>query len=156
MLGIFFLLNDIPGIGGFFSVILAFAPFLLNLGAIILCLLSLSMLFFVAPAVALKGLNGIQISQLVMKRFQKDFFMNLLLAGIATFPFVFVMMLLLLAAFVTGSICYTCDNSLYITLQWFFIMIPFTAILAPAVIFYFNFAAEAHVLLLKQPSQRTI
>ncbi len=155
MLGIFFLLNDIPGIGGFFGVILSFAPFLLNLGAIVLCLLSLSMLFFVAPAVALKGLDGMQISQMVVNRFKRDVFTNLLLAGIATFPFAFMMLVLLLAAFVTGSICYSCEQSPYMILQWFFMMIPFTAVLAPAVVFYFNFAAEAHVFMQKQALKRT-
>lgn len=147
LLGIFFLLNDIPGIGGFFSIILSFAPFLLNLGAIILCALSLSMLYFVAPAIALKGFNGIQLSQSIVRRFQRDTFFNLLLAFIAIFPFALLMGLLLLAGFLTGAVCYTCDNPSYVILQWFFMMIPFTAILAPAVIFFFNFAAEAHVML---------
>lgn len=150
MMGVFFLLNDIPGVGGFFSVMLAFAPFILNLGAIVLCLLSLSMLFFVTPAIALKGLDGVQISQMILSRFKKDLFINLLLAGIATLPFACMMIILLLAAFLTGSVCDSCENSPYLILQWFFIMIPFTAVLAPAVVFYFNFAAESHVLMQKQ------
>jgi hypothetical protein len=39
------------------------------------------------------------------------------------------------------------DDSLHIVLQWFFIMLPFTALLSPAVVFFFNFATEAHVFL---------
>lgn len=150
LLGIFFLLNDIPGIGGFFGVILSFAPFLLNLGALILCILNLSMLFFVAPVVALRGLNRIHLSQMLTKRFQRDAFFNLFLGIIAVMPFITLFGLLVVTAALTGTFCYTCDNSLYVILQWFFIMIPFTAILAPAVIFFFNFAAESHVLLQKQ------
>lgn len=154
MLGVFFLLNDIPWVGGFFSAVLAFAPFLLNLGAIVLCLLSFALLFFVAPAIALKGLNGAQVSQMVAGRFRADIFMSLLLASIATVPFVVLMAILLLAAFFTGQICYTCENTIYIVLQSFFMMLPFTAVLAPAIIFYFNFAAEAHVLFQKSHQKR--
>lgn len=150
MLGIFFLLNDIPLIGHFFGVILAFAPFLLNVGALTLCLISLSMLFLVVPAVALKGLSRVQLSQLVAKRFQSDTFFNCLLAAIASFPLLCLFGLLTLAAIITESICYTCENPLYITMQSFFIMIPFMMLLSPAVVFFFNFAAEAHVLLQKQ------
>jgi hypothetical protein len=150
LLGIFFLLNELPGVGTFFGVILAFAPFLINLGSLILCVLSLSMLFFITPIVALKGLNGIQISQTLTRRFQQDLFFNLFLAAIATLPLLLIVGLLTAAAALTGAICYTCDYPLYVTLQWFFVMIPFTALLTPAMVFFFNFAAEAHVLLQKQ------
>lgn len=147
MLGIFFLLNDIPSFGGFFSVVLAFAPFLLNLGSLVLCIISLCLLFFVTPVVALLGLNRLQLSQLLTKRLQNDIFFNVLLATIATMPLLFVGGLLTLSAFLTGAVCYPCENPLYITMQWFFIMIPFAALLSPAVVFFFNFAAESHVLL---------
>lgn len=150
LLGIFFLLNDIPVVGGLFSVTLAFAPFLLNLGALMLCLLSISTLFFVAPVVALKGINRIQLSQVIAKRIQQDMFLNLFLATIAALPLLILSGILVLAAFLTGAICYNCPEPSYIILQWFFVMIPFTAILSPAVIFFFNFAAESHVLIRKQ------
>lgn len=150
LLGVFFLLNEIPGIGVFFGVILAFAPFLLNLASLFLCIVSLSMLFFVAPVVALKGLNGIQVSQTLTHRLQRDVFLNLFLATIAAMPLLLLLALLTASALLTGAVCYTCNHPLYITLQWFFVMIPFTAILTPAVIFFFNFAAESYVLLQRQ------
>lgn len=146
MLGVFFLLNSIPVVGEFFGVVLAFAPFLLNLGAIVLCVTSLAILFFVTPAIALRGLNSAQISSLVTKRFQQDVFLNLALVSIGMLPLIFVLALLISAAFLTGTVCFTCVDAVHIVLQWFFVMIPFTALLAPAVIFFFNFAAEAHVL----------
>ena len=34
--------------------------------------------------------------------------------------------------------------------QWFFIMLPFAILLAPAVVFFFNFSAECHALMLKK------
>ncbi len=148
-LGVFFLLKEIPGVGPFFSAILAFGPFLINLGSLILCLLSLAILFFVTPIIALKGLNRIQIPQTLSKRLKSDIFSNVVLAMIATFPLWVIVGFLTLAAWMTGSICFACDTPLHQILQWFFTMIPFTAVLTPVVIFFFNFSAESHVLMMR-------
>lgn len=146
LLGVFFLLKEIPVAGPIFSAVLVFAPFLLNLGSLILCLMSLALLFIVTPVIALKGLNRIHIAQTLSKRIKEDVFTNFILSIIATFPLWVIVGFLTLAAWMTGSICFTCETSFQQILQWFFIMIPFTAVLTPAVIFFFNFSAEAHVL----------
>lgn len=148
-LGLFVLLKEIPTLGDFFGVIFAFGPFLLNLGSIILGLLSIAMLFFITPILALNGLSRIRVSQLLVKRFKGDMFSNIFLATIALLPFLVYFAVLLFAAILTGSVCYACSNEMYALLQSFIIMIPFAALLAPAVVFFFNFAAEAHVLILK-------
>lgn len=149
LLGIFVLLKEIPGIGDFFGVILAFGPFLINLGSLILGVLSISMLFFVTPVLALHGLNRMRVTQIIVRRLKGDMFSNIFLAFVASLPLLFFIGLLTLAAFLTGTVCYACTNPFHTVLQWFFIMIPFTALLAPAVVFFFNFAAEAHVLIQK-------
>lgn len=149
LLGIFFLLNEVPVAGEFFGVILSFAPFLINLGSLVLCVLSIAILFFMAPVIALRGANRMTVSHVVVNRLKKDLFTNIFLALIATFPLLFFVMLLSLAAFLTGTVCFNCDNPIHTVLQWFFIMIPFTVLLSPAVVFFFNFAAESHVLLQK-------
>src|SRR5208337_3939660 len=41
LLGIFVLLKEIPGIGDLFGVLLSFGPFLINLGSLLLCVISL-------------------------------------------------------------------------------------------------------------------
>lgn len=146
MLGIFVLLQQIPGVGEFFAVILSFGPFLLNLGSLVLCLLNLAMLFFVTPIIALKGLNRIRVTEILVRRLKGDAFSNVFLGIISIFPLLFISGLLVLAAFMTGSMCSSCVSPLHNVIQWFFIMIPFTALLTPAVVFFFNFAAEAHVL----------
>jgi hypothetical protein len=150
LLGIFVLLSEIPAIGEFFGAILAFGPFLINLGSIVLCVMSLAILFFIAPLIAFKGLEGGIVSQLMIKRLEKDPFANFILMLMALLPLALVITLLMLAALLTGSLCLDCHNSLQTILKWFFIMLPFTAFLTPAVIFFFNFAAEAHVLMQKQ------
>ena len=147
LLGMFILLIKTPVVGDFFGVVLAFGPFLLNLGSIVLALLSLAMLFLLTPIVALKGLNRIRVTQMLVDRIKADPFSNIVLAFFALLPLLFVSGLLLLAAYMTGSVCQSCDSPLHNTLQWFFVMIPFTALLTPAVVFFFNFAAEAHVLI---------
>lgn len=149
LLGVFFLMKEIPSIGPFFSAILAFGPFLIILGSLILCLLSLALLFFVTPIIALKGLYRIQIAQTLSQRLKQDVFSNVVLAITATFPLWVIVGFLTLAAWMSGSICFACSDPLQQILQWFFTMIPFTAILTPAVIFFFNFAAESHVLMMK-------
>lgn len=149
MLGFFVLMRAIPGFGEFFGVILAFGPFLINLGSIVLGLLNISMLFFLTPVVALNGLNRIRVSQILVKRLKGDMFSNIFLGLLAIFPFALYFGLLMLSAVLTGSVCYACDDQLHAVLQSFIIMIPFAALMAPAVVFFFNFAAEAHVLILK-------
>lgn len=148
-LGFFVLMKEIPGVGDFFAVILAFGPFLINLGSIILGLLNISLLFFVTPVIALNGINRIRVSKILFNRLKGDMFSNIFLAFVAVLPFIFLFALLFLAAFLTGSVCYACENQLHAILQSFIIMIPFAALISPAVVFFFNFAAEAHVLITK-------
>jgi hypothetical protein len=147
VLGIFVLLKEVPGIGEFFGAILAFAPFLINFGSLILGLFSLLMLFFAAPILALNGLNRIRVTQIVVTRLKGDVFSNILLGLIALFPLLFFLGLLISSFILTDKMCFACVNPLYNIVQWFFIMIPFTALLSPSVVFFFNFSAEAHVLI---------
>ena len=153
MMGMFFLFRETPVVGEAFGVILSFAPFLINFGSLLLCLLSLCVLFFVTPALALKGLGGMQVSQDLFRRLNADAFSNLLLLLISLIPLGATIGILCLSAWMTGSLCYACDSAVFITLRWFFIMVPFVALLSPGVVFFFNFAAESHVLMRKQKSE---
>jgi len=146
VLGIFFLLNEIPGIGDFFSVVLSFGPFLLIFGSLLLCLFNLALLFFVAPAAALQPLKRHSLAKRVLASFQGRLLSSIALFLLALIPIVFISGLLSLSALLTdlhlGS-----EKSLAVAMEWFFIMIPFCAVLTPAVIFFFNFAAESYQLL---------
>lgn len=153
LLGVFVLLSEIPSIGNIFSIILVFGPFLINLGTLVLIVLSLALLFYVAPILALKGFNRIHVSRLLVKRFKHNIFLNMLLAIIATLPLLALLGILTAAVFLTGTLIYPSSTPVQTVLIWFFTMIPFTAILSPAVIFFFNFAAESHVLIMKQQKE---
>jgi hypothetical protein len=150
ILGIFVLLSTLPGIGIVFNTVLIFAPFLINLVTLCLVLLSFALLFFMTPILALKGYNRIQVSQTLVQRFNKDIFTNLLLLAIGVAPLLILSLVLLATAFLTEPLCYDCVSPTHKVLLWFFMMIPFTAILAPGVVFFFNFAAESHVLMMKK------
>lgn len=150
LLVFFVLLREVPLVGEFFSIILSFAPFLIILGALVLCLITVLMLFFIAPIIALKGIDRALVFQVVTKRLEKDPFTNLLLVIVALLPLLFASILLILAAVLTETICVDCYSLPQVVLKWFFIMLPFTAFLTPSIIFFFNFAAEAHVLMQKK------
>lgn len=150
VLGVFLMLEQIPGVGDFFGVILSFVPFLLNLGAILLAILSVAALFFLTPLMALKDFSRLMVAQHLTNRLQKDPFSNILLFLIAIAPFVFVLTLLIHSLDLTQGLSDVVKNPVYATMQWFFIMIPFTALITPTVVFFFNFATEAHILIMKQ------
>lgn len=150
LLGVFVLLEELPVIGKLFGVILAFAPFVINLGTLLLCLASLFLLFFVAPIIALKGLDRGVVIQTLVNRMEKNPFANGLLLLIGLLPLALVVALLTMAACMTGSMTVDDSDVSQVVLKWFVVMLPFTAFLSPAVIFFFQFAAESHVLMHKQ------
>lgn len=143
-LGIFYLLGEIPGIGDFFSVVLAFGPFLLIFGALILCLVNLCLLFFMAPIAAAQSAKRVSITKRLFVFFEGQILSSISLFLLALVPILLVTGLLTLAAFLSNSVP---DKPLSVAIQWFFVMLPFCAVLTPAVIFFFNFAAESYQLL---------
>lgn len=154
-LGIFMLLKGIPGLGEFMGVVLAFAPFLINFLTLVLFVLNFAVLFYVTPVVALKGLSRHMVTQVLMTRWKSDVFSNVLLLLIAILPLVLLLILLVASAIITGQICVNCTDPVLTVIEWFFVMIPFTALLTPAVIFFFNFAAESHVLCMREARATT-
>lgn len=144
LLGIFLFLSRLPSIGDFFGVIFVFVPFLIHLALLLLCAFVLVTLFFATPLISLKGINSVQI---LVKRLRDDVFKNSILFLIGILPVLLYFGFLFFAAMMTETLCFDCKDFLKTTLQWFFLMIPFTALLAPAIIFFFNFAAEAHVII---------
>jgi hypothetical protein len=143
-LGLFYLLQEIPGIGDFFSVVFAFGPFLLIFGSLLLCIFNLALLFFVAPAAAFQPHKRFSLAKRVLTLFEGRILGSFSLFILALVPIALITGLLVLSAMLTNS---APDKPLSVALEWFFIMLPFCAVLTPAVIFFFNFAAESYQLL---------
>ncbi len=146
LLGFFLLLHEIPGIGPFIGVILSFGPFLLILSSLLLCMFNLFLLFYAVPAIGMKTMQKIKLAKKLLSRVKKNIFLNLVLFLTALLPIVFFTMILGFAAYLTNEGYLNSSHTLSLGFQWFFIMLPFTALLTPAVIFFFNFALESYNL----------
>jgi hypothetical protein len=146
VLAFFFLLAEIPVIGSFFSVVFAFGPFLLIFGSLLLCLFNLGLLFFVAPVVAIQPFQRFTLAKRILSLFEGHILSQIVMFILALIPILFIAGLLSLSALLT-NFSLAPERTIAVAVEWFFIMIPFAAILSPAVIFFFNFAAESHQLL---------
>ncbi len=147
VLGFFYLLRSIPGIGHLFSIVFAFGPFLLILSSLLLCFFNLLLLFFVTPAVAMEPLKRASAAQRITSFLKGKLLTGLALFLVALIPIGLAVGFLSFAAYLTGLGLEQETESLGVALQWFFVMLPFAALLTPAVIFFFNFAAESFWLL---------
>lgn len=149
VLGVFYLLRSIPQIGEFISSILAFGPFILVLGSLILGFLSLLTLFYITPAAALRSDLRPQLAEEVFRELRKNPFMSFIMPLAGLLPLLLVVGVLSLAAVVTQILYVDSGHGVSIALKWFFMMLPFCAALTPVVIFFFNFSAESYVLMRK-------
>lgn len=146
-LGVFFLLKEIPGIGEFFSVVFSFGPFILIFGSLILCLINLGLLFFVAPAATLLSMRRGSLAKRVFDSLKKRVFSAIVLLIIGMIPLLFVSWLLYFSALLTNTSFFLSEDSLSVAMEWFFVMIPFAALMTPSVVFFFNFSTESYALL---------
>lgn len=145
-LGVFYLAKNLFYIGDILGAILSFGPFLLVLGSLVLSVFNLLLIFFVTPQVALKSDHRPQLSKELLVRFQENPFLTFFLPIIGLLPVLLVAGLLSLAAVVTHMMYVEAAHHLSVALQWFFMMLPFSVLLSPAVVFFFNFSAESYVL----------
>jgi len=148
--GIFVLLKEIPGFGQFVGVILTFAPFLIILASIVLCLINLSLLFFVSPAIALKEKGDFTLAKDILESMKKNIFGYFILLVIAVLPIFLVVGILSLSAILTNFSYSSYAHGLTVVMEWFFISLPFALCLTPAVIFFFNFSMESYNYLRKK------
>jgi hypothetical protein len=150
LMGVFYLLKEIPMLGETLGVILSFGPFLLVLGSLLLSLFNLFLLFFATPHIALQTGMQLKLAKEVFKRFSENVFSSVVCFFIGIIPLLITLGILSLAAFLTGVNFFIRTETLSIALQWFFVMIPFTAFLSPGILFFFNFSVESYVHMQKK------
>jgi hypothetical protein len=108
------------------------------------------MLFFITPSIALQSAEHAHAVDRVWQRLKCNCFSNLVLLFLGMVPLFFLVGLLIFAAVLTGKSYFEAQKTIEVGFQWFFIMFPFCILLAPAVIFFFNFSAECHALMIKK------
>jgi hypothetical protein len=150
VLGVFYLFKHIPSVGETLGIILSFGPFLLIFGSFFLSTINLLLLFFMPPVVALKSTVRWELAEEVLLKIWKQPFIHLKLLVMGMLPLIIIVGFLISSAALTGMALFVMERTWAISLQWFFIMIPFAALLTPALVFFFNFAAESFVLLQKR------
>ena len=143
VMGVFHLMRLMPGVGDFACVVLSFGPFVLTFMALSLCVLSVSMLFFVTPHVASRGSLHPRFVNDVLKRISSSFFVNMVHFIVGLLPPIFICTLLMKAVSIVETSYLPLGGHVVASLQWFFIMVPFTFILTPFVAFFFNFSMES-------------
>ncbi|MCH9632603.1 MAG: hypothetical protein S4CHLAM6_09410 [Chlamydiae bacterium] len=147
ILGVFFLLKEIPGIGEFVGVFLSFAPFVLILTSLFLVFLNVVMLFFVTPQLSQDRDIDTNFWKNIWNKVSKNPLISIMGFVIASMPLFFGLVFLMAAAVLTQKSYLTAIDPLLVGLKWFFLMLPFNALLTPAIIFFFNFSFEIdHIL----------
>lgn len=146
LFGFLLLLQEIPLLGPIVASIFSFVSFMLICAFISLAVLSIMALFFAAPVIALRSNTDKSFMlRKIFENFKINIFANLFFFFIALFPVTIVFTLLSLAAFLTNaSYLFFTNNVVYASISSFFMMIPFSFLISPVVIFFFNFAAEAY------------
>ena len=147
VLGFFILLKEIPFIGSFFNIIFAFGPFLLIFCSMVLCLFNLFLLFFIAPAAAQVAERRFDLAKQVGKNVLANPLLALKLFMIALIPAFMIGAMLGLSVWATQLSFSVEGPALALALEWFFVMLPFAAVMTPAVIFFFQFSSESYYLL---------
>ncbi|MFZ0564967.1 MAG: hypothetical protein WAM28_02080 [Chlamydiales bacterium] len=140
LLAIFILLKAIPLLGKLFGIILAFGPFLINLGVLVLLLSILFLFFFVIPSFVV---NKKIDRTLLLKKIRSDPFTHVLLLAAALLPVWIAGKIIGKAALMT-LFTYSFEDKVLTTLQLFFVMLPVVALMTPAINFFFNFAMESY------------
>jgi len=145
MLGLFYLVREIPSFGDFFASLLSTGPFLLHTAAIMLVAFSVYVLFVMTPNFALKSFHEATAVTEVSTRYLSHLFIRLALLFVALLPLVLSLVVLSIAATMTTHGFFASTNHLQLVVQWLMIMLPYAILLSPAIVFFFNMAAEMHV-----------
>lgn len=142
-------IKDIPHIGSFIGVFLSIIAYILILFFLVLIILNLLFLFFLTPFISLKPKLKFKGFFEVLKNLKNRIFMNFFLFLIAIVSFLIPSAFLYISALLTKNYFAIRLDSIYLGMESFFIMIPFTILITPFVIFFFNFSVESFNILHK-------
>ncbi len=154
LLGLFYLVREIPSFGEFFASLLSTGPFLLHTAAILLVAFSIYILFVMTPNFALKSFHDAALMTEHSSRYLSHLFIRLVLLFVGLLPLILSSLALSIAATMTTHSFFASSNHLQLVMQWLMIMLPYAMLLSPSIVFFFNMSAEMHVYLHKLESSK--
>lgn len=144
-LGFFLLLQQIPFLGVFISMLFSFVPLFLNLFSFTLLLFAFFVLFFACPIIAIqKHLQREIVFLRVLNHVKRDVFVVLILALVALAPSGILLKVFALLGKLTIQEHFAQMSPLGRVVQEFFMTLPMLIVLTPFVHFFFNFSTEAY------------
>ena len=150
LIGCFLLFQEIPLLGSFLSILLGFIPFLIYLATLVLLCAGLLLLFIGSSFLALREESEQSLALLALKRLRTDPWGNISLLILGLVPLGISLLFLLPSLHWASALTLEPATHLGSMLSAFFLMLPFSALLSPGVIFFFQFAAEAHAFFQRQ------
>ena len=139
-MGMVCFLQQLPVLGPFFQVFFSFAPFLILALTLCLGLISLALLFWVAPIAARGALKRLSLVREIALIFTRRPLFAISSFAIACLPLLIIGGILGLSAVMADHTLAASHESYLRPLEWFFMMLPFAALLSPPLIFFFQFA----------------
>lgn len=146
VLGLFYLIKALPKVGWALGVFLSFGPFLLFLSMVCLVVLFLILFFFLTPIVALRDCLPKEWIKCMLHRMSHSLLTNFVLFAISVIPVGCILGLLMISLDMTHTFYLSSANPLELV----FIMLPVAILLAPGVVFFFQFAAESYILMMQK------
>ena len=146
ILGLFYLIKELPKVGWALGVFLSFGPFLLFLSMVCLFVLFLILFFFLTPIVALRDCLPKEWIKCMLSRMSHFLLTNFILFIFSVISVGCFLGLLVFSLDMTHAFYLSSANPLDLVL----IMLPVSVLLAPGVVFFFQFAAESHILMIQK------
>jgi hypothetical protein len=147
MLGVFNFLVKIPKLGLIIDTILAFAPFILIFCLVFLCFINICILFFITPSIGLKLQKKLIMIKILIKNINSNLFIHFFSFILGILPLAITAIMLIITFNLTTD--YANQDKIINSVRAFFMSLPISFIMTPFTIFFFNFSAEIHQLLLK-------
>jgi hypothetical protein len=144
-----FFLKPVPIIGPLMDSIFFLGSIFWIFALLLLCLTSCFLIFCISPVIALKSLTRQELLEFAKTELKKSIFLRLFLFSVSIIPLALSVLLLWISLASVYTVSPIHHESLWI-LYGFIMMLPIALILSPALVFFFNMAAETHILIQKK------
>ncbi len=152
LLGIFYLIKEIPLLGGFLGALLSFGPFLLIFLTLALTVATLILLFIAPPALALESKDSFFWRRL-LGRIASFFPTYTILFIIGVVPLLLVVALLATSWVMTDYLYFESVTPLLRSFQYIILEIPIALFMTIPFLFFVHFSFESHLYLVRRQKE---